>query len=354
MDRSVAFNNAGVMALNNGYRRAALELFRGALETKLVLERSLSGMGPAVVEEDDDDSMSTATNDDGNNNSNNPAEHSMDLQEDDEHQQERIYEQPQPRQQRLSARPSSSSSQPTVVPQDVAVPERQDALQQQQQQQPECVIRAESHLSNLSRYSTPLDESERRMLAAANGGDEASASAIEEGISDPVIPYANRDFNPYIYLRPFPLPSQQQQQQQQQQRGSSPPEDSISATQITSAVIVFNLGLVHHHASRRSAKAAAFYEISAALLSAEPISRSTVLLRVAIMNNFGVWCYENGNDNGETLRTCMEHLSTVLDYARRLDNGIDGTSVIDRDVEESVTNNINYIITPPNGGSPAA
>lgn len=236
MDCTIVFNNAGVLVFSRGHKAAALDLFRGALETKLLYER---------------------------------------------------------RQQAAEQRRTNVTPAPGRCV------------------TPDCVLRAAEHLSNIALFASQANESD---------------PALEDGITEPVVPYESRDFNPYIIARPFELPLDRQ-----------------ASTQLASAVIVFNLGLVHHAASRTSAKAASFYEISAALLASEPILPESALLRVAIMNNFGVWCYDNGD--GESLRTCMEHLMTVLKHS---DHYLDPT------VGAHVQTNIDWLLTPPNGGSPAA
>ena len=257
MDRSryENLNNAGVLALSNGHVRAALDFFRGALETKLAYER----MHPPM---DVDESTGVTDNED-------------------------LWEQ--------GGRPEGNEG--PVMERCVT---------------PDCVIRAENHLSNLDYFRTQREDTE-------------TSPVLEEGCLEPVIPYESRDFNPYLYLKPFEL------------------SRNPASTQLTSAIIVFNLGIVHHKGSRTSTKAAAFYEIAAALLSTEPVGDDNMLLRVAMMNNFGVWCFENGD--GESLRTCMERLSTVLQNS--------GHS-IETSVEQQVQRNISWLLTPPNGGSPAA
>jgi hypothetical protein len=233
MDRSLVFNNAGARALSHGHKAVALELFRGALETKLAFERQNPPGGTTHTE---------------------PVERCI---------------------------------------------------------TPECVLRAESHLSHMDEYSTQNEVEE--------------LTPVLDSVDDAIIPFADRGYDPYVYALPFQLPS------------------ASASTQLTSAIIVFNLGLVHQIASRTSAKAAAFYEIAAALLASEAPSPESVVLRVAMLNNFGVWSYENGD--GESLRTCMEHLSNVLQQAR---------PSLDQQVEDSIKRNIDWLLTPPNGGSPAA
>jgi hypothetical protein len=160
----------------------------------------------------------------------------------------------------------------------------------------------------------------------------SSPNAIEETnpvleiVQEPAVPYETQGYSPYICQRPFELPL-----------------NRTTSTQLTSAAIIFNLGLVHQVVSKASAKATAFYEIAAALLSSEDSSGESALLRVALMNNYGVLSYLNGE--GEALALCMEHLSTVLREPH---------PVIDTEIERNIHRNINWFLTPLNGGSPAA
>jgi hypothetical protein len=142
-----------------------------------------------------------------------------------------------------------------------------------------------------------------------------------------LVPIESRGCHPYLYAQPFELPI------------------NSTSTQLTSAIIVFNLGLVHQSMNRSAPKAAAFYEISAALLANEAEFIDTTPLRIAMMNNFGVWCYENGD--GESLRTCMGLLSVLLD--RSADR-------MTMEVQEGVRSNIRRFLHPSHstGASPAA
>jgi hypothetical protein len=237
MDRSATFNNAGALAFANGHKSVALELFRGALESKLAFER---------------------------------------------------------------AHPPTSTS-PQV-----------ESRSRERCVTPESVLRAEGHLSRMDLYSTP------------NHNDEPYP--VLEIAQEPAIPYDIQGFEPYLWQQPFQLST-----------------TSSASSQVTSAIIVYNLGLIHQIASRTSAKAAAFYEISAALVASEDPTADSALLRVALMNNFGVWSFINGE--GEALGTCMEHLSMVLREPHPM---------VDADVERNVQRNVQWFLAPPNGGSPAA
>jgi hypothetical protein len=236
MDRSPILNNAGALALSNGHVAVALELFRGALESKLAFERTHPPDGGGKAEPE-------------------PLERCM---------------------------------------------------------APACVLRAEAHLSQIEAYSTP------------NAIEDTYP--VLEAVQEPAIPYEIQGYSPYVCQQPFELPL-----------------NRTASTQLTSATIVFNLGLVHQLVSKSSAKATAFYEIAAALLSGEDPTIQSALLRVALMNNYGALSYLNGE--GEILVLCMEHLSRVLRAPH---------PVIATEVEGNIHRNITWFLAPPHGGSPAA
>jgi hypothetical protein len=191
-------------------------------------------------------------------------------------------------------------------------------------------------LQNLESYLTPVVMMEQqepilqRYEAAMVEDRWVSHVPDSSTMGDTItVPAQSRGYDPYIYRIPFQIP-----------------EEPLS-TQIISSIIVFNLGLVHQLASRESSKAAAFFEISAALLASLPESRETLLLRMVLLNNFGVWCFENGD--GESMRTCMEHLTIALQDAMQ-----DQTLAIDESTVEGIRSNIQGLLTPLHGGSPAA
>jgi tetratricopeptide (TPR) repeat protein len=186
---------------------------------------------------------------------------------------------------------------------------------------PDCLSTAEDHLANLPSYlRQPSPEPSPQ-------GVEPMSSSRAPTTTD-LVPLESRGYIPYLYAQPFAFQS------------------NSTSTQLTSAIIVFNLGLVYQLMGRSAQKAAAFYEISAALLANEPdfIDTTCTLVRIAMMNNFGVWCYENGEE--ESLRTCMERLAVVLDCSA-------GTTMT-MEVQEGVRSNIRLFTAPPSGASPAA
>jgi hypothetical protein len=297
-DRSVLYNNAGVQILLanqefGAHRVIALELFRGALESKLAFERhqAATQQDPAAV---------VISHHDNHNH------HAM-----------------------------------IVVPDNVDEDEIGMVVPEEHQrcvtpELTECISQAEMHLQNLESYLTPVVMMEQQepilQRDEAVMADRWVSHVPDSTMGDTItVPAQNRGYDPYIYRIPFQIPE----------------EPLLVSTQVISSIVVYNLGLVHQLVSRESSKAAAFFEISAALLASLPESRETLLLRMALLNNFGVWCFENGD--GESMRTCMEHLSVALQDAMQ-----DQTLAIDESVVQGIRSNIQGLLTPLHGGSPAA
>jgi hypothetical protein len=159
-------------------------------------------------------------------------------------------------------------------------------------------------------------------------------------------------YEPYLYTIPFVIPEPDSTSL------TSSSQQSIQMSQSVSCRIVFNLGLIHQTICRTSSKVASFYEIAATLLSSLPSTMSDdnndvatmILLRIAILNNFGVWCYENGE--GESMMNSFEQLvDTIQD-----DNDIltESSSMIDPSIIHGVRANIQAFLTPHNNVSLAA
>jgi hypothetical protein len=84
---------------------------------------------------------------------------------------------------------------------------------------------------------------------------------------------------------------------------------------VMNGTILFNLALVHHMMNRKSVKAHSIYQHVITLLNALPPSSDSKILRleVAVLNNSGAWCYENGNINMAI--AYFEEMMFVLDEA---------------------------------------
>jgi hypothetical protein len=192
----------------------------------------------------------------------------------------------------------------------------------------DCVRRAEVHLQSLSSYLTAsasqqaLSVGELREILPQHGSTNAGSDMI-------IVPLSSRGYDPYLYKIPFNIADDQQE-----------------SPLLSSSAIVFNMGLVHQMISRTAPKTADFYAIAASILSIPPLLSDTLLIRIALLNNLGVWCFENGE--GDSMRTCMEQLSMVTS-----EEEADATA-IDASVLAGARSNIQWLLTPLNGGSPAA
>jgi hypothetical protein len=261
-DRSSIFNNAGVsiLLMENGNENVALELFRGALESKLAFERR-----QLVIDEF--------------------AANRHDL--------------PQ------CPSPLSEGSPELMMG----------------SARPDCLVQAEMHVQNLETYLSCAAPTE------PSTGSTADSSTTADGMIS--VPRQSRGYDPFLYKTPMQIP------------------DGSRWAQLTSSMIVFNLGLVHQMVSRESSAAAVFYEIAVSLLPhMASTSPDELLLRAALLNNFGVWCFENGD--GECMRICMEQLAIAMEEFDRELVALDTTTL------QGLRLNVQWLLTPLNGGSPAA
>jgi hypothetical protein len=272
-DLATHFNNAGVIILQSDEAKyhydVALDLFRGALETKLALE--FAHRFPIAT----------------------GAPHGGDL---------------------------------TLL-------QEQEILERQVFPSPEAtdiIYRAVVHLDHLNLYLTPTPKPPDFHESSHPQTETVHSLQLLLAPSHAVVPpLASQGYQPYLCTFPFFVA-----------------EDSALSA-VASSVIVYHLGLVHQLMERHSVKTADFYTISAALLASEVQARATILLRISLLNNFGVWCFENGD--GESMRVCMEHLSTALQGEENEDG-----CLIESEVIASIRRNILWLLTPPNGASPAA
>jgi hypothetical protein len=300
-DRTVLYNNAGIRLMDYGNYSAALEMFRGALETKLIHERTML------------------------HNSTSAADHDENNMDDDHEEGD----------QQRCVSPDGSDDSTTSNNTPMRSHQRNDNL--------------DSFLDLLRN----MDEQQRQndlassSISSVQGGVITStngslvAPSPSDGISN-VILSSYRGYEPYLYRIPFVLPGNEVT--------SSSQQVTVEAQSI-SCRIVFNLGLIHQTMCRTSCKVASFYEIAATLLSSLPsefadsseMAVTTVLLRIAILNNFGVWCYEKGE--GESMTNSFEQLVDTLDEDQDL---------IDPSIIRGVRANIQAFLTPNSGASLAA
>lgn len=109
----------------------------------------------------------------------------------------------------------------------------------------------------------------------------------------------------------------------------------------TSAIVIFNLALVEHLFNRTSQQAVSLYELSTSLM----VGRHVNELGIALVNNIGVWCWEN--DDMDAAQRCMDHLWRILRNPAC-------QHLIDSNEKSSILRNICSILTPRGTASPAA
>ena len=78
-------------------------------------------------------------------------------------------------------------------------------------------------------------------------------------------------------------------------------------------IIIFNLALMYHSNDRASTKAFSLYQIATALASTLPIpsDSESLMLNVAVLNNFGIWCFEN--QEYPSMVACFEEMTYLID-----------------------------------------
>lgn len=232
--RSIDFNNAGVRCVETGEHRIAWDLFKGALEVKLAIERT--------------------------------GDADADIQ---------------------SFRNSNT-----------------------------YIARAEAHLTAIK-----CCHEHYRFFASENAELETSPrlqsiAAWERFSADPSL------YAPFLFTDPIRLGV-----------------DPNITTRRESAAIIFNLALTEHLKSRCSEQAISLYELSMTLLAGDSVD----VLGISLMNNIGVWCYENGDRAG--CAKCMAHLVNFT-------NAI--SAELDSEQSEGVQANILWLTHAPCSASPAA
>jgi hypothetical protein len=194
------------------------------------------------------------------------------------------------------------------------------------------VQKAAEHYHNLTSYHS----SEGELLPAPPAGAEAFAAAVAvTDISSTQTPATRQEspkvevsccgsfYSPFLYSHPMKLR-----------------QESAISTRRESATIIFNLALVDHMKNRCSEQAVALYELAMTLLTGDTVDT----LGIALVNNIGVWCYENGDVDGAL--TCMGHLATFINACKEPD--------IAMEEREALLSNILWLLNPPFAASPAA
>lgn len=230
--RSIDFNNAGVQCIETGRNRIAWDLFKGALEVKLAIERT--------------------------------GETNADMES---YQHSNNY-----------------------------------------------IARAEAHLMNLRSFPTAFDAPQEQELLTSPRMQ--SIETWEKFSNDTSL------YTPFLFTDPIMLGV-----------------DANITTRRESASIIFNLALTEHLKARCSEQAISLYEFSMTLLAGNSVD----LLGISLMNNIGVWCYENGDLAGSA--KCMGHL---VSFTSAL------SSELEQEHIEGLQSNILWLASPSCTASPAA
>jgi hypothetical protein len=186
------------------------------------------------------------------------------------------------------------------------------------------VQRAQTHLQNLQAHLDPNSSNDvevsfglRSSMSHHLGGTEVLAGYFE----------------PFLFTRTFRVP-----EEVATETAKTGVIDSAIA-RMSSSIIIFNLALVDHLSNRFSSQAISLYELAGTLVAGHPCNT----LGLALLNNIGVWCYENGDTTAA--ERCMKELLNLVrahgDY-------------MDPRERQGVMANIHWFMNPHFTASPAA
>ena len=94
---------------------------------------------------------------------------------------------------------------------------------------------------------------------------------------------------------------------------------------------------------RASKKAYSIYQIAITLLWAlpPPTDSQLLLLHVAVLNNFGVWCFENLEYSSMVM--CFKEMMFILDESYACDNNVNPT--LDVSVKRGILHNLRALLS---------
>jgi hypothetical protein len=189
--------------------------------------------------------------------------------------------------------------------------------------------RAEMHLLHLDDYTT-LETDEPSILEL---GRVPFAQPLQDStrrhMNVLIAPIQGNGYHPFVYAYPFHLS-----------------EHDHMLPQVKSCLIVFNMGLIHQLLNRPSRVVESFYGLALSMISGVPETPDTILVRLALSNNLGVWSFDIGD--GELMCTCIESLARLLGSASYQHVEINSMTLI------GFQTNIREMLSPADGGSPAA
>jgi len=178
------------------------------------------------------------------------------------------------------------------------------------------IVRAETHLSNLKSFHRTCQFAPEEGPAIVTSPRLQSIETWEKFSTDSSL------YAPFLFTDPIRLGV-----------------DRNLTTRRESAAIIFNLALTEHLKTRCSEQAISLYELSMTLVSGDSVD----MLGISLMNNIGVWCYENGDMVG--CARCMSHLVSFTG-ALSLE--------LEQEQRDGVQSNILWLAHPPCTTSPAA
>ena len=167
---------------------------------------------------------------------------------------------------------------------------------------------------------------------SAHGGSWSLLSVVMDSTN--TFPEGSGVFKPFLYEKPFKIVDSIARRTRSRTRCCNE-----SMATMHSAIVIFNLALVHHLYSRSSRHAIEYYRLVATLVEGEQME----VLGAALINNIGVWCSENGDLDGA--QRCMDSLSHIVQDSHP---GVRGSEL------DGFLLNVRWLLAPPLSASPAA
>lgn len=370
MDRSTQFNNAGVACYEAGYPRIAWDLFKGALEVRLAVERSVAQQQLQQQQLQDptlqkgEDAAATSTS------STTPADHIADADTTGKAGAGAV----------VTTNDVSSLASPHQPEQSQTTHYETNLAGQVLHPPPQTnlfVEQAEHHMANLSFYmghqivggennnnnhNQSMMNMHHGLLERQHGREMLPVDADSHSWSTDVA------YTPRLFSRPLKLPETDVTTTTTatpvMSASSSLSSSTLSQTTTTtitaaaaagnaSATIIFNLALIDHMRNSCSEHAIALYDLALRLRSGLPLDD---VAGIALINNIGVWCYENGDiDNA---MNCMSHISPLIidgPSSPSLTSSDEAVLVgMDEDQRRALRANVVWFMNPTYQTSPAA
>ena len=119
-------------------------------------------------------------------------------------------------------------------------------------------------------------------------------------------------------------------------------ETQFASTESTimSLTLIFNVALVHHMNDHSSMKAQGLYQLAITTQSTLPLpmDSDSLLLHVAVLNNYGVWCFHN--HEYASMMACFEETEYMIDETATWTSDDDTAVTIDDTVKYGILGNL--------------